>query len=214
MKERLRRHAGYVIAGLIASVLTAGGPAAVAAVYDAVNSDMVDGKHAVGAGATVKDRAGKLVATNREGRLPNSIIAQALDSDRLDGRSSASFARSTVPSGAVVRGEYVAKGRGAFYETFNFGVPLATPVSGVELVPLNAFTANCPAFGTAARGYLCIYEHSSFNRDFLGSYAYIGSTDAGALGGTSRFGFTLGFQCASCADPEASSFGEWALRVP
>lgn len=39
-----------------------------------VNAHRVDGKHAVGAGATKAQRAGKLVATNADGELPSNII--------------------------------------------------------------------------------------------------------------------------------------------
>lgn len=50
------------------------------------NADTVDGKHAVGAGASVTRRRGKLVATSgTTGRLPNNIIATAPDSARLGG---------------------------------------------------------------------------------------------------------------------------------
>jgi hypothetical protein len=64
-------------------------PAAASAVYDAVNADKVDGKHAVKSDATVKNRKGKLVATSATtGRLPNNIIAKAPNADRLDGLDS------------------------------------------------------------------------------------------------------------------------------
>ena len=43
-------------------------PAAVA------NADKVDGRHAVGFGATKKQRATKLVATNKSGLLPSNIV--------------------------------------------------------------------------------------------------------------------------------------------
>lgn len=56
------------------------------------DSDKVDGKHAVSAGATVDTRKGKLVATNTTtGRLPNNIIAKAPDADLLDGLDSSAF---------------------------------------------------------------------------------------------------------------------------
>jgi hypothetical protein len=65
---------------------------ATAAVYDAVNADKVDGKHAVGAGSTVSQRKGKLVATSgKTGRLPNNIIAKAPNADKLDGVDSAAM---------------------------------------------------------------------------------------------------------------------------
>jgi hypothetical protein len=74
----------FVVAVVAASVVA--GPAAAAAVYVA-NADKVDNKHAVGSGAAVSARKGKLVATNpRTGRLPNNIIARAPNANKVDGR--------------------------------------------------------------------------------------------------------------------------------
>jgi hypothetical protein len=84
-REHMKLAAVAVVSGLVA--LSA--PAAAGAVYDAVNADKVDGKHAVKSDATVKNRKGKLVATSATtGRLPNNIIAKAPDADRLDGLDS------------------------------------------------------------------------------------------------------------------------------
>jgi hypothetical protein len=55
-----------------------------------------NGRHAVGAGASVADRKGELVATNADtGRLPNDIIAKALNSNLLDGKDSGVFATAS-----------------------------------------------------------------------------------------------------------------------
>jgi hypothetical protein len=80
---------------LVVALAGAAGPVT-AAVFDAVNADKVDGKHAVGAGATVAKRKGKLVATNSSGRLPNNIIAKARDADKLDGIDSTGFLRKNA----------------------------------------------------------------------------------------------------------------------
>ena len=85
MVNRFRPHLPTLIAAVVASLLTAGGPALAGAVYDAVNADKVDGRHAVGAGAKPSDRAGKLVATDGQGMLPNAIIARAPDAARFNG---------------------------------------------------------------------------------------------------------------------------------
>ena len=69
--------------GAIAALII-GVPTGAMAAYVA-NADRVDHKHAVGAGASQNARAGKLVATNGEGRLPNGIIAKAPNSARLGG---------------------------------------------------------------------------------------------------------------------------------
>ncbi|MEQ7128765.1 hypothetical protein ABN034_30080 [Actinopolymorpha sp. B11F2] len=81
-----------VIATVVASVVAA--PAASAAVAYALNSDRVDKKHAVGSGATRENRAGKLVATNSNGHLPNNIITKAPNADKLDGLNSTAFLRA------------------------------------------------------------------------------------------------------------------------
>ena len=61
-------------------------PTGAVAAYVA-NADRVDQKHAVGSGASMDARAGKLVATGSGGRLPNNIIAKAPDAARLNGQT-------------------------------------------------------------------------------------------------------------------------------
>lgn len=75
-----------VVAVATASVVMAAPAAAIVA-----NADKVDGKHAVGAAATRETRAGKLVATNRNGYLPNDILLKARNANKLDGKSSSAF---------------------------------------------------------------------------------------------------------------------------
>ena len=76
------------------AVLLVATPAAAIA-YDAQNAHRVDGKHAVGAGATKAARAGKLVATNSKGFLPNNIIKKAVNSAKLGGKPKGFFAPAT-----------------------------------------------------------------------------------------------------------------------
>src|SRR5262245_5741273 len=52
-------------------------PAVAPAAVSPINADRVDGRHAVGAGARIAKRAGKLVATNAEGYLPANILEEA-----------------------------------------------------------------------------------------------------------------------------------------
>ncbi len=66
-------------------VLVAGGAAAAAGSYDANNAHKVDGFHAVGSKAGPAKRAGKLVATDRHGRLPRGAMSKAPNSQRLGG---------------------------------------------------------------------------------------------------------------------------------
>lgn len=95
MFKGLSHDVKIVVISVAVSSLVVGVPAA-AAVY-ANNSDKVDGKHAVGAKASTANRAGKLVATDKQGLLPNDIILQAMDSDLLDGLSSDAF----LPAGGT-----------------------------------------------------------------------------------------------------------------
>lgn len=91
---RVRRHIPFLITGLMAGLLVASGPQLARAAQQVVNADKVDGKHAVSAGASPKQRANKLVAADKRGRLPDNIIAKAPDADLLDGKSSAAFSRT------------------------------------------------------------------------------------------------------------------------
>jgi hypothetical protein len=89
---KIRRHLSTVVVALVAGSIGAGAPAIAHGVEHALfahNADRVDDKHAVGSGASVTQRKGKLVATSpTTGRLPNNIIARANDADRLDGLDS------------------------------------------------------------------------------------------------------------------------------
>jgi hypothetical protein len=75
-RTTVRRTLQTGVAAMIVAATVAGGPALAGAVaFDAENADKVDGKHAVGAGASIDARRGKLVATDRTtGRLPADII--------------------------------------------------------------------------------------------------------------------------------------------
>jgi hypothetical protein len=95
MAPRLRAHLSTIVVAFVTAAVTAGGPAVAASIVDyARNADKVDGRHAVGAGTSAANRAGKLVATNGDGRLPNGIITKAPDANRLDGLDSSSFLRA------------------------------------------------------------------------------------------------------------------------
>src|SRR5215218_9476114 len=107
MRQRIREHLPILITAVTVSALTAGGPALAAAAYDAVNADKVDGRHAVGAGASSTSRAGKLVATNSLGRLPDDIIGKAPDASKLGGIGPAGYLRK-LPG--AVTGEEVLDG--------------------------------------------------------------------------------------------------------
>lgn len=99
-------------AALVTSAGFAGGPA----LAKALNAHTVDGKHAVGSGASVKARRGKLVATSRRtGRLPDDIIARAPDATRLAGRPASSYLLAREADEVVQAG----------------GIPATTPLPAV-----------------------------------------------------------------------------------
>ena len=87
----LRRDLRTIVVAIVAAAVTATVPALADSHFDAQNADKVDGRHAVGATATAGQRAGKLVAINGNGNLPNDIIAQAPDAERFDGVDSRKF---------------------------------------------------------------------------------------------------------------------------
>jgi hypothetical protein len=93
MSRVLRKHAATIVVAVVTAAVTAGAPSLAAAAFDALNAHKVDGKHAVGAKATKKKRAGKLLATNAKGVFPNNVISKALDANRLDGLDSSAFRR-------------------------------------------------------------------------------------------------------------------------
>lgn len=70
---------------LVIIVVGAIGPATARAIADyARNSDRVDGFHAVSGGSKAQ-RAGKIVATDQNGLLPNGVIDRARDAKKLGG---------------------------------------------------------------------------------------------------------------------------------
>jgi hypothetical protein len=102
MKIHLRQHLTTSLAVALGVMIGSVGPGVAQAAYDAVNADKVDGKHAVGSGATVDARKGKLVATSpTTGLLPNNLIAKALDSSKLNGYPHQSLRFLSLPVQAV-----------------------------------------------------------------------------------------------------------------
>lgn len=86
-----------IVIAMVTAAVTAGSPAVAGVIADyARDADRVDGKDAVRASASHEERAGNLVATNRYGYLPNTIIHMAQNADRLDGLSQGAFARRSV----------------------------------------------------------------------------------------------------------------------
>lgn len=83
MRDHIRRFTPYVVTAVLVWTAIGVGPSVASAAYDALNARKVDGLSAVKSDATVHQRAGKLVATNRHGRLPNNIIKTAPNATRF-----------------------------------------------------------------------------------------------------------------------------------
>lgn len=143
------------ILALAVAVAGVGGPV-VARAFDAQNADRVDGRHAVGAGATVDQRKGKLVATDPDtGRLPSNIV-QPPDS---------------VATGRTVRGAWgfdgdavndaAARDLGAM---LHYPARIGTRLTLKLVVPGAGSVSGCGGSWqepTAASGTLCVYLQDS-----------------------------------------------------
>ena len=102
MLARVRRHSATIVVAFVTAAVTSGGPVVADMVYDATNAHKVDGRHAVGAAASRAERAGDLVATNADGRLPNDIIARAPDAAQLGGRTLQEVLRASSRAAPVL----------------------------------------------------------------------------------------------------------------
>jgi hypothetical protein len=88
----------------VATACLVAGSVVPAAAVIVANADKVDGFHAVGSGATIDARKGKLVATSSStGRLPNNIIKKAPDAAKLGGVNAADLRYLDIP---VTAGQY------------------------------------------------------------------------------------------------------------
>lgn len=180
MLHELGRDLRTALVAVLATTALSGTAAAAAATFadQAANADKVDQKHAVGYGATKVQRAGKLVATNSNGVLPDNAISGRV-----------SF-RSDVPPGVTVRGYWSIDDQD---ETSAAGGDWGTSVSypgrmpglAVSVVPPGGTTASCQgsvAAPTAAPGNLCVYTNSSsaFGLQYQTGFATASSNDYGA----------------------------------
>lgn len=164
MVALLRRHASTMLVAFVTAAVTAGGPAIAASIADyAKDADKVDGKHAVGAGTSVTNRAGKLVATNATtGRLPNNIIASALDlrctgcvgATELDDSAATQAELDGVASTAADAWSTAHGAKNdltALKQRLSGGTRLLSSFSSTtstEAAKLKQFTVNVPASGT------------------------------------------------------------------
>lgn len=81
----LRRNLTTILVAMTTAAVTGGGSAVAATVVDfARNADKVDNIHAAPA-TTSTSKAGKLIATDANGKLPPAIIPNGVSVDRVDG---------------------------------------------------------------------------------------------------------------------------------
>jgi hypothetical protein len=121
---------------------------------------------------------------------------------------------NSLESGQTLVGEFMlsfnatAAGQ-SVYAPLNFQVPLASAPTPNFLPSGGPFTANCPAFATAAKGQLCLYV-TNHNNDtatcLFGSVAQVG------CGTVDPFGAVLAVN--SVAAGLVYIEGEWAVTAP
>jgi hypothetical protein len=144
MLGTLARAAGKDLRTAVIAVIAASAVmAAPAAASYIANADKVDGKDAVGYGASQADRAGNLVATNSQGFLPNGILKKATDAGALDGLDSSKFVRSKNQPFAVGKPTGVQTHTIPAKEFTMASVTITAPTGGVVVLTGQAvFNAN------------------------------------------------------------------------
>lgn len=68
--------------------------------------------------------------------------------------------------------------------SYPFPLPAGTATPTLEVTPSSTPTANCPGYGQAASGVLCIYTYNVLNFSFA-------STSGGFSGNNKLYGFSL-----------------------
>lgn len=137
----------------VAALVMSAGFASAPAIARALNADTVDHKSAVGAGSSVKERKGKLVATDkRTGRLPDNIIGTAPDALR---------ARTATEAGHAARADSATTaaqlgGRPATAYLSKAEVNEVVPLGGAPTLPPVQVTTSSTTFTTSASGRLLL----------------------------------------------------------
>lgn len=143
MNTFLRKHLTTMLVAFVTAAVAAGGPAIAEVIADyAKNADKVDGRHAIGAGASLADRKAKLVATDATtGRLPNNIIARAPDSAKLNGFSHAKLRTLQMP----VHGSWISGGASLGYSGVHLAPDSTSDIRFNFVVPPD-HTADAPIY--------------------------------------------------------------------
>ena len=72
-----------------------------------------------------------------------------------------------------------------------------------------AFTLQCPGFGQALAGHMCLYEEVHSNTTFGLIFSHVNNVQVQT--GTSAGGFHVYFNATGAT---AYSYGEWAVTAP
>jgi hypothetical protein len=196
-----------VLIAVVASMVLAAAPA-MAAAYDAMNADNVDGHGAVGSKSKPGQRANSLIAANKRGYLPNNAIRKTRDSARLGGQPRTSFIERTSDAGELQSGIWAVNGtgssRGAAAVRFLETMTVQVEPGSVYFVQPGMSTADCPGPGQAvAQGVVCVYVTQQVNTTAL----HARNPLTGAFGVAKE-----GFVITGVFDADGYAYGTWAAR--
>lgn len=186
----------------------AAGPAMAA--YDALNSDAVDGKDAVSAGAKIAKRAGKLVATDSHGYLPNNIVRRVGNSFRLQGRGRSAFVQHQTDPGELQTGLWAVSGAPGDYGASAVSLPErlkgSIGLSNTEVLQSGDTSAACPGPGqVTSPGHMCLYVTDKSNASMF----FVTDPDTGDVG-VAPSGFVL----LTTFTDNGYAYGTYAVRSP
>jgi hypothetical protein len=169
-----------MVVALIALFVALTGSAAAVTVAYARNSDKVDGKHAVGYGASLNARKGKLVATSSTtGRVP--------DSQKLQGRTWSRFLKGVIvvvaSSGSIANGGF---------DTATAACPAGYSVIAGGVDPSNVSNMVVTSDAPTTVDHPRLYANADGNHKPNGWHGAVVNNS----GGTVNPGFKVGAVCA------------------
>jgi hypothetical protein len=96
----------------------------------------------------------------------------------------------------------------------SFPIPLANdvPASNTVYVSAGDTDPNCPAPGTAAPGFLCLYETDTENAASRFSFNIFNPTAPGGPGGASKYGFAIRLEAGVAGETITS--GVYSVTAP
>jgi len=198
MQRFLREHGKTMVVAMITAAVTASAPTIAATVADyAKNADKVDGKHAVGAGASVENRKGKLVATRgTTGKLPTNILDLSAFQKRCKRGAVLAYARID-PNETLSTEDFSTTGVSQSFDCMGGSAVVMSEVEGVILVrfpglmgSLNPETDNYVVMANAEAGYRSI-NVQAITRDSLPAFEIAIVDIATGLDQTNQFSIAV-----------------------